>query len=267
MSAQYPHSLTHDERRLYVTQGYVIRESVFSSAEIDRICIACEDLVDRLVRNRQGERETFGSYVFDADIEHGVIIKWEGDSDIVHGIEPFAHLSEDLDTWAHDPRFINPMRDILDVDTPMLFTEKLNLKRPFHGGANPLHQDYPYWVPVADDAARIATAMLFLDDSTLENGCLHVVPGSHADGPWQGRADGDRFAANEIDQTQYTDVDLVPVEVAAGSIVMFGPLLVHQSAPNQSPAERRALLFSYQPPGFRTQLQALRARTAERPTN
>ena len=42
---------------------------------------------------------------------------------------------------------------------------------------NPLHQDYPYWVDVADDPATVATAMLFLDDSTLDNGCLRVVPG------------------------------------------------------------------------------------------
>ena len=259
MPSPRPPRFSVAEKARYQTQGYVIRERVFAPDEVAAICAACESLIDKLVRDRQGERVTFGSYVFDSDAHNKVIIKWEGDTDVVHGIEPFAHLSEELKFWAYDPRFIDPMRDVLGVDTPELFTEKLNLKRPRHGGANPLHQDFPYWVRVAENAAEVATAMLFLDDSNLENGCLHVVPGSHLTGAWKGRTDGDRFAANEIDESQYRGVDMVPVEVAAGSVVYFGPFLVHQSAPNTSDRERRALLYSYQPPGRRTQLEALSA--------
>jgi ectoine hydroxylase len=50
----------------------------------------------------------------------------------------------------------------------------------------------------------------------------------------------------------------VPVEVAAGTVISFGPYLVHRSAPNTSDRERRALLFSYQPAGRPTQLDNLR---------
>ncbi|HVP31709.1 MAG TPA: phytanoyl-CoA dioxygenase family protein [Myxococcota bacterium] len=59
---------------------------------------------------------------------------------------------------------------------------------------------------VARDATRVATAMALLDDATVENGCLHVVPGSHRSGVWKGRTDGDAFARNEIDASAYTDV-------------------------------------------------------------
>ncbi len=149
-----------------------------------------------------------GSYVFDPDLVRFVIIKWEGDSDVVHGIEPFAHLSPALDGWATDRRFLEPMQDLVGSDDPVLFTEKLNLKRPHHGGVNPLHQDYPYWVGVAQDPAEVATAMLFLDDATLDNGCLHVVPGSHKSGVWSTRDDGDQFAGNEIAVDAYPDVIL-----------------------------------------------------------
>ena len=48
-------------------------------------------------------------YVFEPDALTDVTIKWEGDSDAVHGIEPFAHLSPDLTKWAYDPRFIEPL--------------------------------------------------------------------------------------------------------------------------------------------------------------
>lgn len=246
------------ERRSYRDLGYVVRRAVFDVAELAAITAECEALVDRLVRNRQARRRRFGSYVFDADLENGVIIKWEGDSDVVHGIEPFAHLSKPLEDWAYDERFVEPMRDMLGCEAPALFTEKLNLKRPRMGGINPLHQDYPYWVGVAENAEEVATAMLFLDDATLENGCLQVVPGSQKRGMWSLSEDKDDFARNELHEAQLGDLEVVPVEVPAGSLVLFGPMLAHQSAPNTSARERRALLYSYQPPGRITQLENLR---------
>ena len=67
------------------------------------------------------------------------------------------------------------MIDLVGDDRPELFTEKLNLKRPSVGGPNPPHQDYPYWVDTADVAADVATAMVFLDDATVANGCLPAL--------------------------------------------------------------------------------------------
>ena len=253
------HHFDDAERARYARDGYVVRERAFDAAECARIVDACEALVDRLVRDRHGERIKVSNYVFDADVPNGVMIKWEGDTDIVHGIEPFAHLSPELEAWAYDARFVDPMKDAIGHDPIELFTEKLNLKRPRFGGVNPLHQDYPYWVRVAEVAEEVATAMLFLDDSNLANGCLHVVPGSHRAGKWKTRTDGDRFAANEVDKGAYPDARPIPLEVPAGSVVYFGPMLVHQSAQNLSDRERRALLYSYQPAGRRTQLEALRA--------
>lgn len=250
--------LTAAERRQRDEDGYVVREAAFTRAELAEIGAACESLVAELVHERRARRHAVGSYVFDLDAARDVMIKWEGESDVVHGIEPVAHLSPSIRAFALDPRFLEPMKDFVADESPALFTEKLNLKRPRHGGANPLHQDFPYWDGVARDAARVATAMLLLDDATIENGCLHVVPGSHRSGVWQGRSDGDAFAKNEIDAGAYPDVKPEPVEVVAGSLILFGPHLVHQSAPNRSADERRALLFSYQPAGHPHMLESLR---------
>ena len=229
--------------------GYVLREGVFAPAEVAEIVDACERLLADLVKDRQGKRFAVGSYVFEPDQLTECTIKWEGDSDVVHGIEPFAHLAPDLEKWAYDPRFIGPSVDFTGDDQPVLFTEKLNLKRPKVGGVNPWHQDWPYW-QFADDRARIVTAMLFLDDASLENGTLQVVPGSQARGPWPTRTDRDTFGNLEMDPAEVEGVEPLALEVAAGSVVFFGPLLVHKSDPNTSDRERRALLYSYQPAGL-----------------
>ncbi len=252
------HGLSAGEREAYRDLGYLVRESVFDALEIAAITAECEALVDRLVSNRETRRRRFGSYVFDADLDNGVIIKWEGETDVVHGLEPFAHLSPALEAWAYDDRLVGPMRDLLECEDPRLFTEKLNLKRPRYGGVNPLHQDYPYWVGVAEQPEEVATAMLFLDDATRENGCLQVVPRSHTRGMWSLSENEDPFARNELGEDQLDGLDVVPVEVPAGSLILFGPMLVHRSAPNTSDRERRALLYSYQPPGRISQLENLR---------
>jgi ectoine hydroxylase-related dioxygenase (phytanoyl-CoA dioxygenase family) len=148
--------------------------------------------------------------------------------------------------WALDPRFVEPMKHICGDEAPALFTEKLNLKRPHVGGPNPLHQDYPYWLDLSDDPLRLATAMIFLDDSTVER-CLQVLPGSDLRGVAARRTDADDFGNNEMDPRPFADSQLVPVEVPAGSVVYFGPLLVHMSEMNTSDRERRALLFSHGP--------------------
>jgi hypothetical protein len=254
--------LTADERDAMALDGYVLREQVFAADEVAKITDCCERLVADLVKDRHGRRYEAGSYVFEPDALTDCTVKWEGQSDVVHGIEPFAHLSPELERWALDPRFLGPSVDFVGDESPVLFTEKLNLKRPRVGGRNPWHQDWPYW-GFADDRSRIVTAVLFLDDATLENGTLQVVPGSHARGPWPTRTDSDPFGNREMDPAALDGVASVALEVTAGSVVFFGPLLVHKSDPNTSDLDRRALLFSYQPTGFTHALEHLRARRAE----
>jgi ectoine hydroxylase len=242
----------------YAADGYLVRTGVFAPAELEAIVADCEELVDRLVaRRRQDRRRAFGSYTFERDRELDTIVKWEGDSDVVHGIEPFAHLSPALAAWVHDARFLEPMQDICGDDAPCPYTEKLNLKRPQRGGANPLHQDLPYWRGIADDIERIATAMVFLDDATPENGCLQVLPGSHRLGAQPTRAQRDGSNNLEMDPAPFAGVELTPLPVPAGAVVFFGPLLVHRSEPNRSDRQRRSLLLSYQPAGCRHILDQL----------
>ena len=120
-----------------------------------------------------------------------------------------------------------------------------------------LHQDYPYWVDQVDDLDRVMTTMLLLDDSNRENGCLQVVPGSHRLGVQPGKSTAG-FGKFEIDPKHFDTSKLVPVELAAGDLVMFGPLLVHCSEPNRSEHDRRALLYTYQPAGNRHTLEGFR---------
>jgi hypothetical protein len=108
MTTSTDHALTAAEQESLQRDGFVIRRDVFAPHEVADMAEHCERLVDDLVRDREGKRRRYGCYVFDTDWDTGVTIKWEGDTDIVHGIEPFAHLSPPLEAWAYDPAWWNP---------------------------------------------------------------------------------------------------------------------------------------------------------------
>jgi ectoine hydroxylase len=241
--------LDAQEKRDLDEIGFVLRGNVFDAAEVAAIRADCEALVARLEAEKRHTKVTAGSYAFELQKNLGTIIKWEPDAlELVQGVEPFAHLSDSLRDWALDSRLVEPSKDVVGENELALFTEKLNLKRAHKGGPIVLHQDFPYWSDVAKVASRVATAMIFLDDTNQQNGCLEAVPGSHREG-LRKRRSVEGFGSFELDPEAYDTSRLVALEVPAGSVVFFGPFLVHRSLPNRTDKDRRALLFSYQPAG------------------
>lgn len=108
------------------------------------------------------------------------------------------------------------------------------------------HQD-EFFIPTRDRS--LTGAWIALDDATVENGCLWVIPGSHRRGViWPQRAHNDRHfdCTGEAVAFPYTDDDAVPVEVRRGSVVFFNGYLLHRSLPNYASAGfRRSLVNHY----------------------
>ena len=238
--------------------GFVVRERAFSGPELARLRGDCEAMVKRVVGASAGRRKVeVGSYMFQLERGLCTIVKWEpAHPEVVQGVEPFAHFDEALCDWAADPRFVEPMKDVVGAERIELFTEKLNVKRAHTGRPIVLHQDYPYWTENSDGAGDVATALVFLDDATRLNGCLEVLPGSHTRGVWpQRRVEG--FGSFEMELEGFDDSRLVALEVPAGTLVLFGAFLVHRSLPNRTDRDRRLLLYSYQPAGRRRSIDGL----------
>jgi phytanoyl-CoA hydroxylase len=108
------------------------------------------------------------------------------------------------------------------------------------------HQDEDY-IPTRDRS--LLGAWIALDDATVENGCLWVIPGSNKHGIlWEQEWHGDkRFdCAWQSVNFPYTDDDAIPVEVKAGAVVFFNGYTLHRSLPNKAKSGyRRALVNHY----------------------
>jgi phytanoyl-CoA hydroxylase len=107
------------------------------------------------------------------------------------------------------------------------------------------HQD-EFFIPTRDRS--LAGAWIAMDDATVENGCLWVIPGSHRHGViWPQHQHNDRrFDCTGEAEFPYTNDDAVPVEVRRGSVVFFNGYLLHRSLPNRAAGGyRRALVNHY----------------------
>ena len=180
----------------------------------------------------------------------GTTVHWEPDADppAVRSLSPVAHLHPVLADLWHDPRLTEPMRDLLDADEVGPFTSKVNFKRASVGSEFQWHQDFPFWYCCAGhDAQDVFTAVVFLDDTTPENGALVVVPGSHRNGPMP--RDRREPTGLYVDTSLVDTRQAVPVPAQAGSVALFPGTLVHRSGPNRTAGDRRSLLYCFQPAG------------------
>ena len=135
-----------------------------------------------------------------------------------------------------------------------LYKEKVNYKARGGGGGYLPHQDYYHGFSAADGSKLsllpdedVCVCMVAVDDMDEENGCPEVAPGWHTRGPLAFRgsvpwdheykaADGSR--PPEVDPA---DMPWTPVRLRAGDVLIYGNLMPHRSAENNSTRDRRAL--------------------------
>ncbi len=170
-------------------------------------------------------------------------------------INKIGHALHDLDPvfdhFSRGPALAELAAD-LGLSQPQIWQSQYIFKQPGIGGEVRWHQDATFF----ESAPITVTTFWFaLEDASLQNGCLWVAPGGHH-APLRERfvrravlaagedaADGvSAGAAMEIlDPSPWPDLGAaLPLEVAAGTLVVFHGLLPHYSAPNRSPASRQA---------------------------
>ena len=104
----------------------------------------------------------------------------------------------------------------------------------------PWHQDGHYF---GTASTQIISVAVYLEETTRENGCLRVIPGSHLGGvaahhPGEGADAQGEWAAPDEQQAE-------DVEVHAGSVVLFNSMLMHGAHKNRSEKRTRFSLFGH----------------------
>lgn len=252
-AGQWSEHATPDELEQYERDGFFARASVFSDAELKPFRDGVET-IHRKVEEGARAQDVEPHRLIDGKRYQNVLgssVQWEwhDDSSEIRTMEPYIHLEPRLDAMIDDIRLWGPARAIVRSEGISLFSDKLNFKRS--GGAPfPWHQDNPYWAFLCKHLDQLVSVAIILDDSTIENGCLWLIPGSHKHGAL------DCFEDRGTVGRLYTDIDRYdlnepkPMDLPAGSIVYFHGDIVHGSQGNKTDERRRLLLLTYQPDGL-----------------
>ena len=186
-----------------------------------------------------------------------------------HGKAGLRHVLSNpaVSAVAHHPRILGLAKNLLGPDaipfSATLFnkSETANWLIPWHQDtALPLAEkrDLPGWAAwsVKDGViyahapfsalSQIVALRIHIDDSTLENGPLRVLPGTHSMG----------VLSDEEIHSLSEQIGSVTCPVARGGILAMRPLLIHSSSKAQAETSRRVLHMEYSAvPGFADGMQ------------
>lgn len=142
--------------------------------------------------------------------------------------------------FLREPGVVAILTELLGPDVDC-FLSQFIFKNPGAWG-QPWHQD-SYYFPF-EPARPVVGLWLAVTEATLENGCLHVVPGSHTE-PVHEHVPDRRPGAN-YGYVEIVDHDMsasVPVTMAPGDLLVFDSHLMHRSTDNVSDGIRAAMVF------------------------
>ena len=151
----------------------------------------------------------------------------------------YCEASPFFDAMAHRHARLQGFIEALLEEPAVLFQDMALIKPPHIGTIKPWHQDNAYFSVAPLD--KVIGIWIALDDATVENGCMHVIPGGHRQGAFRHHHDRDC----EIAPGRFDESCQIPIELKAGGALFFYGMLPHQTPPNTSPRRRRALQFHY----------------------
>ena len=184
--------------------------------------------LDRLVAARADVRPDFIA------LPH---VPWDG----AHGLE----IAREFFEYATQPAFLDVAEPLIGPDI-ILWASTVFCKPPREGLEVPWHQDGQYW-PIRPRAT--VTMWVALDDSTVENGCMRVIPGTHRMGDFAHEvSDRDDLVLNNVLNDPRLDLTTArDVVLEAGQFSLHDIDLVHGSQPNRSARRRAGFAIRYMP--------------------
>lgn len=157
--------------------------------------------------------------------------------------------------WLSDlirsPRILDVVEDIIGPDI-MVWSTDWWIKEANSPQFVSWHQDSQYW---GLDTNKLVTVWVALSPSTIESGCMRVLPGSHL-GPDLAHEEtyhNDNMLTRGQSIDDINEDKAVNLVVDTGQAVLFAFRIAHASYPNKTDDRRVGLAIRYIPPDTQQQ--------------
>ena len=223
----------------YDADGYMVIEDLLTPSEVDDTRMNLRRLIE--------EADDNGVHP-----DPGMIVAFEEAFSLVGksldekelGIRKFQCFAE-RDTFFWKQVTQSRIREIADEilgSGSRMFQSLALVKPPLIGVAKEWHQDVAYFA--VEPKTEVIGIWIALDDATLENGCMQLVPGSHKLGLKE-HVQGDTGWQLPDDRIVPVEDQVLKLPMKAGTGLIFNSLTYHYTDHNYSDGRRRAIQYHY----------------------
>jgi len=234
--------LTNEQLREFEKFGYIKGDVILSDSEVD----ALREELDLVMEGKSVRKPVLNRNLLDGEMDYGMSISKK---ETVVQIVNIWMASDLFYQHACNQRICEDVAQLSNTDTLRIWHDQIQYKPPVTGGPTAWHQDHPAW-PIIQPA-DLVSAWVALDDATIENGCMWMVPGSHKWGDQQ------QYLASDSNFMPYhkqphllpdgVNTKAVPFEIKKGQVGYHHCLTWHGSPNNRSERKRRAIAVHYMP--------------------
>lgn len=228
--------LSPQQAEAFHRDGFLLLEKALTDRQLHDLRVE----VDRWVDESRGHDGPFGRMVdgrarFDVEPGHCA------DRPALRRVASPTEISPAFDAAMRANRALDATGEIFGTGI-RFHHAKINSKLPGAETKVRYHQDFLFDPHTNDD---LMTVLFFLDDVTLENGPLEVVPGSHRGTLHTLWHDGTFTGAVAADVEAGCREKAVPCTGPAGSACLMHSRLLHGSAANRSELPRTLFIVAY----------------------
>jgi ectoine hydroxylase-related dioxygenase (phytanoyl-CoA dioxygenase family) len=222
--------ISDQDIRFYREQGYLVVENALSEDQVLTLRGVVDDWVER---SRYVSANDDFHDLEDSHTAAAPRVRRFKDPDLHH--VAFRAL-------INNPKAVQVLEALWDGVGVRFDKSKLNTKLEGGGAAVEWHQDWAFYPHTNDNLAAVG---FMIDDMTVENGPMMVIPGSHRGPVYSHHAKGVFCGAIDVERESIDTGQAVMLTGKAGSITIHHVRMLHASAPNLSDSPRRFLLHQY----------------------
>jgi len=228
--------LSQNQKKQFWSDGFLLVENAINDRQLENLKKTFLDWVNESRNYKTDYGETMdGRPRFDLQPGHS--------SDVpgLRRIQSPEEISEVFADVMRNGRSVDMCAELIGQGI-RFHHGKVNSKLPGTATKVNFHQDFPFEPMTNDD---MITCLLFIDDVTLENGPLEVVPGTHK-GPLYSHWHNGTFTGSVSDEILAEHEDkIIRCTGKAGSVCLMHASLLHGSAPNLSNKSRTLYISTY----------------------
>jgi phytanoyl-CoA hydroxylase len=146
--------------------------------------------------------------------------------------------------WATSQPLAVRLRQLLasDVELSQAHHNCVMTKDPRYSSLTNWHRDVRYW---AFEKSELVSVWLALGRERFENGCLLVLPGSHAMDFRPEQLDAAQFLRTDVEDNRELLARQTAVELEPGDVLFFHARLFHAAGNNQTQDTKLSVVHTY----------------------